>query len=62
MGRNIKGCGKIERHYIEHKFEKLEAFKKREGMNDPKAMREWIEKVRKEYEALPKMIDTTLAR
>ena len=27
--------------------------KMREGMNDPEAMKEWIEKVRKEFEALP---------
>ena len=26
--------------------------KMREGMNDPEAMKEWVEKVRKEFEAL----------
>ena len=27
--------------------------KMREGMNDPEAMKEWAEKVQKEFEALP---------
>ena len=27
--------------------------KMREGMNNPKAMKEWVEKVQKEFDALP---------